>query len=482
MPPAKKAPAKKTAAKKVTAKKAAVKRSAPRKKATATVVSGIPTDFEPPSVEASEPELPRDDRYLRLLLMLLISAAFFEGYDSSILSLLLPNIQSTFHASEAVLGVTRIPIEMGLFVAFFVARLSDRVGRRPLLLWSVVGYTAFTALTAVSWNIWSFAFFQFGSRIFLGAEFAIGVTMIVEEFPAARRGRALGTLLTFSALGTLVVAVLLGIGLQDGPLGWRTFYLVGLVPLLLLIPARRRLRETKRFEEEQARRAAGQITEQVPFLEPWKPQYRRNLVLVGMIHMMRSIPLFGSTAWWAFYAERERGFTSTQVAIYILCAYGLGCIGYYVCGRAMERFGRRPTAMVYFLGGTVFAMVLFQANGKLISFVALLLAVFFGLGAGPVMSAFATELFPTEIRGQAAAWVRNWFEIAGYVFGPALVGILGDHATGAIGNIGDTVTLLMILWLPAIWLVWRYMPETRGMELEDIADREGAVATGMVAV
>ena len=45
------------------------------------------------------------------------------------------------------------------------------------------------------------------------------------------------------------------------------------------------------------------------------------------------------------------------------------------------------------------------------------------------MSAFATELFPTEIRGQAAAWIRNWFEIAGYVFGPALVGILGDHST-----------------------------------------------------
>jgi len=148
----------------------------------------------------------RDDRYLRLLMLLLISAAFFEGYDSSILALLLPNIQNTFHASEALLGVTRIPIELGLFVAFFFTRLSDRFGRRPLLLWSVVGYTVFTALTALSWNIWSFTLFQFASRIFLGAEYAVGVTMIVEEFPAARRGRALGTLLTFSALGTIVEA------------------------------------------------------------------------------------------------------------------------------------------------------------------------------------------------------------------------------------------------------------------------------------
>ena len=433
----------------------------------AQVAAGVPTDWEGPSVgEPPEPEFHRDDRYLRMLLWLLVSAAFFEGYDSSILALLLPNIQTTFGVSEAVLGITRIPIELGLFVAFFVARLSDRFGRRPLLLWSVVGYTVFTALTAFSWDIWSFAFFQFASRVFLGAEYAVGVTMIVEEFPAARRGRALGTLLTFSALGTIAVGLMLGAGLQDGPLEWRAFYLIGLLPLLVLSVYRRRIKETRRFEEVRSGRVAADP--KASMLEPWRPRYRRNLVLVGLVHMLRSIPLFGSTAWWAFYAERERGFSSTEVAIFIISAYGLGCVGYYVCGRAMERFGRRPTAMVYAAGGITFSIVLFQVSGKPISFVALMLAVFFGLGMGPVMSAFATELFPTEIRGQSAAWIRNVFEIAGYVFGPALVGILGDHSTGAIGNVGDTVSVLMLLQVPTLYLLWRFMPETKGRELEDI--------------
>ena len=434
----------------------------------APIAAGVPTDWEGPSVTPPEGDIePRDDKYLRTLLLLLLSAAFFEGYDSSILALLLPNIQSTFQVSEAVLGITRIPIELGLFVAFFVARLSDRVGRRPMLLWSVVGYTVFTALTAVSWDIWSFAFFQFASRVFLGAEYAVGVTMIVEEFPAHRRGRALGILLTFAALGTIVVGILLGLGLQDGPLEWRAFYLVGLAPLLVLSVYRRRIRETRRFEEVKAGRLH---TDPEPsMLEPWRSQYRRNLVLVGLVHMMRSIPLFGSTAWWAFYAERERGFTAAEVAFFIICAYGLGCVGYYVCGRAMERIGRRPTAMIYAVGGISMTMVLFQVSSKSVAFVSLLLAVFFGLGMGPVMSAFATELFPTEIRGQAAAWIRNVFEIAGYVFGPAVVGILGDHATGAIGNIGDTVTVLMVLQIPTIWLIWKYMPESKGKELEEIS-------------
>ncbi|MGI8663055.1 MAG: MFS transporter [Acidimicrobiales bacterium] len=434
----------------------------------APVVGGVPTDWEAPSVgEPPDIEPGRDPRYLRMLLWLLVSAAFFEGYDSSILALLLPNIQSTFRVSETVLGLTRIPIELGLFAAFFVARLSDRFGRRPILLWSVVGYKMFTALTALSWDIWSFAGFQFASRVFLGAEYAVGVTMIVEEYPTTGRGRALGTLLTFSALGTIAVGLLLGLGVQDGPLEWRAFYLIGLAPLLVLSLYRRRIKETRRFEAVKAGRVTADPHPSM--LEPWRAEHRRSLLLVGLMHMLRSIPLFGSTAWWAFYAERERGFSSGEVAVFIISAYGLGCVGYYVCGRAMERFGRRPTAMVYFTGGIAFSILLFQASSKPISFVALLLAVFFGLGMSPVMSAFATELFPTEIRGQAAAWIRNVFEIAGYVFGPALVGILGDHSTGAIGNIGDTVSVLMLLQVPTLWLVWRYLPETKGRPLEAIA-------------
>ncbi|MDP1818696.1 MAG: MFS transporter [Acidimicrobiales bacterium] len=436
--------------------------------ALAPIAAGVPTGFEAPSIvePREDPSLQRDDGYLRMLLVLLVSAAFFEGYDSSILALLLPNIQSTFSVSEATLGLTRIPIEPGLFVAFFVARLSDRLGRRPMLLWSVVGYTVFTALTAVSWDIWSFAFFQFASRVFLGAEYAIGVTMIVEEFPAERRARALGVLLTFAALGTIAVGVLLGVGLQNTSLDWRAFYIVGLAPLLVLSFYRRRIKETRRFLEVKAGRVAAEPRPSM--LLPWRTRHRRNLVLVGLVHMFRSIPLFGSTAWWAFYAERERGFTSSEVAFFIICAYGLGCLGYYACGRAMERFGRRPTALLYGVGGITFTILLFQTTSRPLSFVALLAAVFFGLGMGPVMGSFATELFPTEIRGQTMAWIRNVFEIAGYVFGPAVVGILGDHRSGAIGNVGDTVTALMLLQIPTLWLVWRYMPESKGRELEEV--------------
>ncbi|HUB69689.1 MAG TPA: MFS transporter [Acidimicrobiales bacterium] len=408
---------------------------------------------------------PQPQPQLGLVFALLVSAAFFDGYDAQIAALLLPQIQDSFHASVTALGVAHIPIALGQFVAFFVARQADRSGRRPLLLLTVIGYTIFTAATALAWDLPSFAVLQFGAQVFIGAEFGVAVTMLVEVFPKERRGRALGGLLTFGPLGGVVVALFLAAGLQGTVLGWRLFYLVGVIPLLVVGVARRRLPETAMFEAQRHRRSAGSQPPREPLLGPWLPPYRGRLVLVGLVSLLQTLPTSAAVAWWAYYAERQRGLSTGQVATYVIFAYGAGLFGYYTCGRLMDRYGRRPTAIGYIVC-TVFAGVgLFQSGTGFASPLLLAVAVFFGLGAGPVLSAFATELFPTHIRAQASSWIRNWFAVAGSALGPAMVGVLGDPYRGAIGNIGDTLTLLMLFALPAAFLVWRYMPETRGAAL-----------------
>jgi MFS transporter, putative metabolite:H+ symporter len=406
---------------------------------------------------------------LAFVLALLVSAAFFDGYDAQIVSLLLPQIQDSFHASVTALGVAHVPIALGQFVAFFVIRQADRVGRRPLLLVTIVGYTAFTAATAVAWDLSSFALLQFGAQVFIGAEFGVAVTMLVEVFPKERRGRALGVLLTFGPLGAVVVALLLYAGLQDTALGWRLFYLVGLVPLVVVAIGRRRLPETARFKEEQLRRAEGTSEPSVRLLEPWLPQYRGRLVLVGLVSLLQTLPTSAAVAWWAYYAERQRGLSTGDVATYVVFAYGAGLFGYYSCGRLMDRIGRRPTGIIYIVCTVAAGIALFQSGQGVASPLVLAVAVFFGLGIGPVLSAYATELFPTRIRAQASSWVRNWFAVVGAALGPAMVGVLGDPYHGAIGNIGNTLSLLMLVALPAAFLIWRYMPETRGVELEEAA-------------
>lgn len=409
-----------------------------------------------------------DEAYLRTLFLLLVSATFFEGYDTAIVSLLLSDIQRSFSASEAVLGLSRAVIELGLFFAFFLARLADRWGRRPLLLWSLVGYTVATTATAFAWDLWSFTVVQSISRLFLGAEFAVAITMIVEEYPPERRGGAIGRLMMFGALGVLAVAALLVAGFHEGALGWRALFLVGALPLLTLAWFRRRLRETLRFENHRRAEHPRVAPAGRRLWDPWRREYRWRLTLVGLVHLLRSVPWFAGTAWFFYYAEREQGIDETTLYLMFLAAFTVGLGGYGVCGVLMERIGRRRTALLYLSGSLVFGMALFQVPGPVALAATLVPAIFFGLGAGPVMAAMATELFPTAIRGQAAAWTRNVFEIGGFVLGPLIVGVLGDHERGPIGSVGDTVSLLGLLLLPAIWLVARHLPETRGRTLEAI--------------
>jgi putative MFS transporter len=158
---------------------------------------------------------------------------------------------------------------------------------------------------------------------------------------------------------------------------------------------------------------------------------------------------------------------SVSVSGLYLAASGLvGVLGFIVAGRVMDRFGRKPVFVAYMLGALIFGAWLFQIHEAGPMLPVLCLAIFFGLGSVAITSAFSTEPFPTYVRSRAAAWCRNAFEIPGGILGPLVVGILGDHVTGAIGSIGDAMSLMVIALLPVtIFVTVRFVPETRGTDL-----------------
>ena len=169
----------------------------------------------------------------------------------------------TWIAVVATLGVVA-----GTVAAFFLATQADRIGRRRLLLITVTGYTVMTALTAAAPNLVWYTVTQFLAQVFLGAEWAAAVTMVVEEYPQDRRGRALGVLTSMGTLGGISVGLLGFVGFMGNPLGWRAFYLVGLIPLVVVAIARRGLRETRRYEAA-VRGAEAAGLNRSDIFEPW---------------------------------------------------------------------------------------------------------------------------------------------------------------------------------------------------------------------
>jgi MFS family permease len=408
----------------------------------------------------------REPSYLRLLLMLLGTATFFEGYDAAINGVLLPDLARSFGASTATLGDAGAVIGLGAFGAFFITALGDRFGRRPLLVSTTLAYALFTGLTVTASSVVTFSVFQFLARAFLLAELAIAITMVAEEFPPDRRGRAIGILTALGAFGPVAVGVLYRF-LIETPLGWRAFYLIGTVPLVAVGFLRLRLRETRSFVEA-AEKGLTRAERMARLRAALGLPYRRRLVVISAVYLLSHVGLLAAMSWWSFYAQRERGFSPADVSTYLAVGYSLGVTGFFVAGRLQDRWGRRPTGALFLTLGMTFGVALFQTQDRRVMFITMVLAVFFGLGVNPVLGALVSELFPTQIRSTSVAIARLLFGTIGGILGFNLAGRLGDAQQGLIGNIGDSVSVLALLLAPAAALLW-LLPETAGRSLEDIS-------------
>ena len=163
--------------------------------------------------------------------------------------------------------------------------MGDRVGRAKTMLLTILLYSLFTGLSALSWDPWSFAGFRFLTGLGVGGEFAVGVALVAEVMPVKARPFALGLLQALSAVGNISAAII-SMVLSDleerGAVGsaWRIMFVIGAVPALLAILIRRRLKEPEQWQaasDEQLKKQLGSYGELFG-----DPRWRKN-ALVGLV-------------------------------------------------------------------------------------------------------------------------------------------------------------------------------------------------------
>jgi putative MFS transporter len=393
-----------------------------------------------------------------VLILLVSTASFFEGYDFIILNLILPLLQKEFRIGIQEAGFAASAIALGTIAAFFVIRLGDSLGRRALLIWTVLGYTAATALTAFSKSIGAFVVLQFVARVFLVAEWGISTVIVAEEIPAGRRGLGIAIVQAAAGLGGIVGSAIFPL-VERSPMGWRAMYLVGIAPLLVVFFIRTSLKETKRFALVRAAAPKGPS-----FGEILRSPYRKKLVLVALLWCFMYL---GYTAVYTFYttfAIEERGLSIRQVSLIAAIAFTLGLAGFVIAGRLMDSWGRRPTAVTFFTAGGISTALVFQAPRALLG-PALVVLIFFMTAYLTICGTYTAELFPTRLRASAAAWTNNTLGRVGMVLAPAIVGTLA----GPLGGVGPAVSLMGLFPVLAAAIVFFFFQETKNLELEEIS-------------
>lgn len=427
-----------------------------------------------PDSSAQRPKLtpwvPRPRRYLAALFAMLMSATIFEGYDITIFHLCTPEIARTFHMSDPAVGLMATIVRFGGMLSFFVVILADRYGRKPIISATVLCYTVFTLFTALSSGVASFTIFQSAAQIFLAAEFGVAVTMISEEFPDARRGRAIAGLHMVAFLGVTAAALTYAI-MAESRWGWRGMYLLGIAPLVLIAFLRRGLRETARFSAlERARVAAGRARAEFwtairDCLAPFAGPYRSRLLVVAAL--WNSIGLIGgpTVTFFSLYTRRDHGWKSHQVAEALILAYFMGSIGSMLSGFMMDRLGRKFTTSFFYAMSAGAMYVLFTSDSYAAILAGEVVTMFAYQAARTATSALSTELFPTAIRATGYNLCVQVIGQVCWMLSPVVIGLL----SGPLGGLGNASSIFAAGPFIGIVVVLFLIPETRGKTLEELS-------------
>src|SRR5215475_10085118 len=184
--------------------------------------------------------------------------------------------------------------------------LTDYIGRRRMLMLSILWYAVFTGLTAISPDYWSLLVFRFLTGLGLGAEWGPGCAIVADFWPLSSRGRAGGAIHAAHGVGNLLASVVWLVVNPLGPSSWRYMFVIGVAPAFLLLYIRRVVQDpvlwvTANDRRRQARKRieTGVVSEQDRELVQFtisrifsEPELRRRM---GLLLLMSLSTVVG---WW----------------------------------------------------------------------------------------------------------------------------------------------------------------------------------------
>lgn len=409
----------------------------------------------------------------------------FDGYETYALvvvvgpamAALLPESQhSHIHAAAGLtIGITLLGWAIGGTVGGIV---SDYIGRKRMLLISIIGYSLFTGLTALSTSVEMLVAFRFLTGLFLGSEWGTGNSLLAETWPNRARPKGAGFLQSGFGFGAFLAAAVWYFVRPLGGGSWRIMFVVGILPALLVLYLRRQLKESAKWEET-LREKRWDVTESSPQGSQGSTSSSRPFTLFQLFRdpvgrkrtILACLMSIGTTMGWWGIATWIPGFVGGFAAhhgmpgAYWASVAGLiytagAVVGYLLSGFLADWMGRRLYLIFLFLGGIIMTPVVYLWSHSLTALLVMsCLNGFWTLGAFSWYAIYLPELFATNVRGTASSFVFNTSRFIAFL-GPLMAGSL----IGALGGIAHVALYFSVVYVLGL-VVAPFMPETKGAPL-----------------
>jgi MFS transporter, SHS family, lactate transporter len=375
-----------------------------------------------------------------------------DGFDATILTFLLTDIQRSFTVDKALAGALVTATLICRLIGGVVAgTAADRWGRKGPLMFSIAWYSVFAFLSgfSTSYRLLFACRALFG--IGMGGVWAAGMPLTIEHWPSRLRGVASGLLQGGYSWGfilsALVYQTVYPLVSSRPDFGWRAMLWTGILPALLVVWILRAVKESPVWLARQAS-AAPAASEPISL----RRVFDRDLIGVTLQTSVLMAAFMVSNqsinTWYPTFLE-ERQLQPLRYSVVLNLG---GITGAAFWGRASEtRLGRRGAATVAALGGLcAVPLYLWGDSGAML--LAGAAAIGLGLnGAWGILPGYLSERFPTASRAAGAGFAYHAGAALGS-FAPWLIGLMKDRgyslpAAMTLCIIVSSLVLVGVIWL-----------------------------------
>lgn len=427
------------------------------------------------------------------------TGTFFDSYDSlaiaSALSVVFVDLHVSLAQAGSLLGIAYLGQLAGAIV---FGAASERFGRKPVFIASLLLFGAFSLVTAFAWSYTSLYWFRLVEGFGLGGEVPVAVALFNEVVKGARRGTLVAIYEALFGWGVFLTPLIAWALLQlfGAALSWRILFGIGVIPALAAIPAiwllpesprwlvhHRKLGQAERIVARGERHAAARNVP-LPEPEPIPPldgKKSRFVELFGRAYLGRTVTLwltwfmtyfvqYGFIVWLPGLYVRVGKLPANDSLLLTAASGAVGVLGAYTLVWVLDRFGRRPTFLAAFTAmviGAVFGCVSIGILGHQ-QWEWLFAASLIMLTGGSLLAVgvfiYTSELYPTRMRGWGTSFCSTGNRVASYL-APTIVGDI----LGAGLGLGWVFLVMLAASVIGLVTVWLFGPETKGKILEELA-------------
>jgi len=419
------------------------------------------------------------------------------GYDSSNIGGALLFLKDEFRLDEAGLGLVTTTVVIGEVVgALLGGVLANKLGRKVSMVLVAAGYALFALLSGLTPNLEVLV----AARLFLGL--TVGVSIVVvpvfvaESSPAKIRGAMLVAYQVATVFG-IILGYLVAWALSDAG-AWRWMLGLAAIPSLLVFFLVLRIPDTSRWYVMKGRIAEARAT--LANIEPdadidreiadmqaalseekggalkemLRKPYLRATIFVVILGFFIQITGINAIVYYSPILFKSMGFEGNAAILGLpALVQAVALVAVFISLSLVDRVGRRPILLggiAMMIAANILLVCVFIAGGNTfggiltaLGFIGVLLfTVGFTFGFGALVWVYAGESFPARLRSLGSSVMLTSDLVANVI-----VGFLFLPMLSGLGGVG-TFLVFGLLALAAFGFVYKFAPETKGKNLEDI--------------